>query len=96
MNSTIAEMRVVVRITSRSTSSVKRRANATTKIEPNAPIDAASVGAATPPMIEPSTESTSASGGSATLNTRSHSSARGIASRSALGTGGIEFGRTMP
>ena len=56
MNSTIAVMRVVVRITSRSTSSDKRRANATTRIEPSAPIDAASVGAATPPMIEPSTD----------------------------------------
>ena len=96
MNSTIAEMRAVVRMTSRSTPSVRRRASATTMIEPSAPIEAASVGAATPPMIEPSTDSTRASGGSATLNTRSHRTPRGIASRSARGSGGMAFGRTSP
>ena len=47
-------------------------------------------------MIEPSTEATSASGGSATLTTRVQSARRDSASRSARGIGGIASGRTMP
>ncbi|MNC94162.1 hypothetical protein D3C83_109480 [compost metagenome] len=81
---------------STSTFRVRRRAKAVTSIEPSAPIDAASVGAAMPAMMDPSTDSTSPSGGSTTLKNLSHSSPRGIASRSAFGTAGTHSGFTKP
>ena len=67
-----------------------------TRIEPSAPIEAASVGAATPPMIEPSTANTSSSGGSATLKKRIQSSAARHRVALARGIGGTLSGRTMP
>ena len=69
---------------------------ATIAIAPSAPREAASVGAATPPMIEPSTETTSSTGGTTVLITLSHSSRRGIASRSAFGIGGACCGTSRP
>ncbi len=57
---------------------------------------AASVGAATPPMIEPSTATTSAIGGRPTFSTLSQSSLRGIARRSSSGIGGTFSGQMMP
>ena len=65
MNIIPAVMRVVASVVSRSTLKLNRPARATTRIEPSAPIEAASVGAATPPMIEPSTASTRLIGGRA-------------------------------
>ena len=59
-------------------------------------MEAASVGAAIPPMIEPSTAPTSAIGGSTTRNSLPQSSRREIRSRSSFGTGGTMFGRTTP
>ena len=59
-------------------------------------MEAASVGAATPPMIEPSTAPTSAIGGTTTRNSLPQSSRRDIRSRSSFGTGGTMFGRMTP
>ncbi|MNC89127.1 hypothetical protein D3C83_50260 [compost metagenome] len=81
---------------SRSTFHDIRPAMAVTTIEPSAPIEAASVGAATPPMIEPSTDITSSTGGTTTLKKRVHSSRRETASRSSTGIGGTSPGRSMP
>ena len=55
---------------------------------PSAPIDAASVGAAMPPMIEPSTATISRIGGATPLTARTVSSRRVTPDRSSHGIGG--------
>ena len=72
-----------------------RRSRQTT-IAPSAPIEAASVGAATPPMIEPSTATTSPIGGSTTREQLASKFAAASSSRSSCGTAGTICGRTMP
>ncbi len=96
MNIIIAVILVVDWHVSRSTFHDMRPATAVTKIAPSAPIDAASVGAAIPAMIDPRTASTSVTGGSTTFTKRSHKSRRASASRSSFGIGGTESGRIIP
>lgn len=66
------------------------------RIAPAAPIDSASVGAAMPPTMLPSTATTSMTGGTTTFRNRIHSCRRLTASRSACGSGGIRSGSSMP
>ena len=96
MNIIIAVILVVLCITSRNTFIDIRPANAVTRIDPSAPIEAASVGAAMPAMIEPRTDITSSTGGTTTLKNRVHNSLRDTESRSACGIGGTHSGFTMP
>ena len=96
MNITMALMRVVDCTVSRSTRTDSRRPIAATRIEPSAPMAAASDGAAMPAMIEPSTATTSPIGGATTRTILPASCAPEIASRSACGIGGTMSGRIMP
>ena len=96
MKNIMAVMRAVEFTTSTSVFIDSLPATAATRIDPTAPIEAASVGAATPPMIEPSTASTSAMGGKPTFSVFIHSSRRGRACRSASGIGGTMAGLNTP
>ena len=82
--------------TARSTAHRRRPAPSVISTAPTAPIEAASVGAATPPTMLPSTATTSSTGGTTTFHSRSHSSRRLTASRSACGSGGIHCGFHQP
>ena len=75
---------------------VKRPENTVTKIAPNDPIAAASVGAATPPTIEPRTATTNIMGGTTTFQKRFHNSLPETLLRSSSGIGGIISGFNHP
>ncbi len=96
MNIIIAVILVVACTVSRSTRQESRPVTAVITIEPSAPIDAASDGAATPPMIDPSTAPTSATGGATTRNIFRASSDPDTSARSSLGMAGTIFGRRTP
>ena len=88
MNIIIAVILVVACAVSRSTFQVSRPPMAATTIEPSAPIDAASDGAAIPAMIEPSTAPTRPTGGATTLNDFADKLALGDERALFLGEGG--------
>ena len=92
----MAVILVVSSATSRSTDHLKRPAPTVIRMAPTAPIDAASVGAAMPPTILPSTATTSMIGGTTTFQKRTHSCRRLTPSRSACGIGGISCGLNTP
>src|SRR5262245_21383361 len=96
MNIIIAVILVVVCAVSRSTFQDRRPPIAATTIEPSAPMDAASDGAAMPAMIEPRTAPTSAIGGATTLKDLRQSSAAETAALSSLEKAGTLSGRTIP
>ena len=87
---------VVLIMTSLNRAQVKRPENTVTKIEPNEPIAAASVGAATPPTIEPRTATTNIMGGTTTFQKRFHNSLPETLLRSSSGIGGIISGFNHP
>ena len=72
MNIIMAVILAVSKLTSRKPLQVKRPDNTVIKIAPNAPIEAASVGAAMPPTIEPNTATTKRIGGTTTFIKRTH------------------------
>lgn len=84
----IALVVIVSSAVSRRTFRFSRRLAATISRLPSAPMAAASVGAAMPPMIEPSTASTSSRAGATPFRRRIHNAPRDKASRSACGIGG--------
>ena len=87
---------VVSIITALKRAQVKRPENMVTKIEPNEPIAAASVGAATPPTMDPKTATTNRIGGTTTFQKRIHSSLPDTLLRSSRGMGGIISGFNHP
>ena len=85
--------RVVVSMTSRSIFRLNRPLKMLSSRAPDAPMAAASVGAAMPKKMEPSTAIIRNSGGTSTLLTRIRSSRREIEARSSGGMGGAACGR---
>ncbi len=85
---------VVVRVTVLSCSRLSWWWAAASRIAPMAPTDAASVGVARPPMIEPSTATMSNSGGISTSPVRRRRPAALKLARSLAGTGGAARGRS--
>ena len=96
MNIMMAVILLVSSAASRKVFRLNRPDTAVMITAPTAPMEAASVGAAMPPTIDPSTATTSMMGGTKTLKKRSHRSRRDSASRSAIGTGGMVWGLSMP
>ena len=96
MNIIIAVMRAVVRSVSTTSDVVSRRPIAQTISAPRLPMAAASVGAAMPAMIDPSTAITSPTGGAITLNSLTSSWRVEVSARSSAGTAGTISGFTMP
>ena len=92
MNIIIAVILVVDWQVSRSTFHEMRPANAVTRIAPSAPIEAASVGAATPPMIEPSTATTSAAAAPRPSRSATRAARARRSARSSRGIGGTLSG----
>ena len=95
MKNTMALMRSVLRTVSVSTLRSSRPATAATRMLPSAPMEAASVGAAIPPMIEPSTAKISKTGGRTTLKILTTSSAAVTCARSSAGIAGAMSGRSQ-
>ena len=96
MKNTIALVANAPRTAPVSVARSSRPLNSASRMLPNAPIEAASVGAATPAMIEARTRKIGSSGGNTTRTSRRANSPRPTACRSASGIAGARSGSTKP
>ena len=96
MKNTMALMRRVPWTVSMITFLVSRLPRKAMRMLPRPPMDAASVGAATPPMMEPSTAKMRKIGGRTTTNSFLISSRPDIRARSSAGIAGAISGLSQP